>query len=63
MRAIKSSILRRVWHVTYMGSRRDTYRVLVGKLEVKRKLESPKRRWEDNFKMNIQEIGWGFRLE
>jgi hypothetical protein len=46
-----------------MGSRRDTYRVLVRKLEVKRKLGSPRRRREDNFKMDIQEIGWGFRLE
>jgi hypothetical protein len=46
-----------------MGSRRDAYRVLVGKLEVKRKLASPRRRWEDNIKMDIQEIGWGCRLE
>jgi len=62
-RAIKSSKIRWVLRVTYMGSRRDACRVLVGKLEVKRKLGSPRRRWEDNIKMDIQEIGWGCRLE
>jgi len=46
-----------------MGSRRDAYRLLVGKLEVKRKFGSPRRRWEDNIKMDIQEIGCGCGLE
>ena len=56
MRAIKSNKIRWVWHVTYMGSRRDAYRILVEKLEVKRKLGIPRRRWKDNIKMDVQEI-------
>jgi len=39
--------------------RRGVYRVLVGKLEVKRPLGRPKRRWEDNIKMDLQEVGCG----
>ena len=44
-------------HVAHMGERRDTYRVLVEKLEGKRPLGRPRRRWEDNIKMNLQEVG------
>jgi hypothetical protein len=35
------------------------YRVLVGKPEEKRPLERPRRRWEDNVKMYLQEVGYG----
>jgi hypothetical protein len=42
-----------------MGERRGVYRVLVGKLEGKRPLERPRRRWEDNIKMDLQEVGYG----
>jgi hypothetical protein len=42
-----------------MGERRDVYRVLVGKPEGKRPLESPRRRCEDGIKMYLREIGWG----
>jgi hypothetical protein len=42
-----------------MGAKRNAYRILVGKPEGKRPLGRPKRRWEDNIKMNIREIGWG----
>ena len=42
-----------------MWDRRDAYRVLVGRCEGKRPLERPRRRWEDNIKMDLQEIGWG----
>jgi hypothetical protein len=38
--------------------RRDAYRVLVGRPEVKRPLGRPRRRWEDNIQVDIQEIGW-----
>ena len=41
------------------GERRRIYRVLVGKLERKRRLGRPRRRWEDNNKMNLQEVGCG----
>jgi len=43
-----------------MGERTCVYRVLVGKLEGKRPLGRPRRRWEDNIKMDLQEVGcWG----
>jgi hypothetical protein len=42
-----------------MGERRGAYRVLVGKLEVKRQLRRPRSRWEDNIKMDPQEVGCG----
>jgi len=40
------------------GARRRAYRVLVGKSEGKRPLGKPRRRWEDNIKMDLQEVGW-----
>jgi hypothetical protein len=42
-----------------MGEGRGVYRVLVGKPEGKRPLETPRRRWEDNIKMDLQEVGCG----
>jgi hypothetical protein len=42
-----------------MGERRGAYRVLVGKLEGRRPLGRPRRRWEDNIKMDLQQVGWG----
>jgi len=42
-----------------MGERRGVYRVLVGKPEGKGPLERPRRRWEDNIKMDLQEVGCG----
>jgi len=42
-----------------MVERRDVYRVLVGKPEAKRPLGRPRRRWEDNTKMDLQEVGCG----
>ena len=44
-------------HVARMGERRGVYRVLVGKPEGKRLLWRPRCRWEDNIKMDIQEVG------
>ena len=46
-------------HVARMGKRRVAYRVLVEKLEGKGPLGRPRRRWEDNIKMYLQEMGWG----
>jgi hypothetical protein len=40
-----------------MGEGRGVYRVLVGRLEGKRPLGRPRRRWEDNIKMDLREIG------
>jgi len=42
-----------------MGENRGLYRILVGKPEGKRPLERPRRRWEDNIKMDLQEVGFG----
>ena len=42
-----------------MGERRGLYRVLVGKPEGKRPRGRPKRRWEDNTSMDLQEVGCG----
>jgi len=46
-------------HVARMGDRRILYRVLVRKPEGKRPLGRPRRRWEDNIKMDLQEVGCG----
>jgi hypothetical protein len=46
-----------------MRERRGVYRVLVGIPEGKRPLGRPKRRWEDNIKVDLQEVGWGHGLD
>ena len=46
-------------HVARMGKRRGAYRVLVGKSEGKRQLGRPGRKWDDNIKMDLQEVGGG----
>ena len=46
-------------HVARMGKDRGVHRVLVGKPEGKRSLGRPRRRWEDNIKMDLQEVGGG----
>ena len=48
-----------VGHVARMWERRVSYRVLLGKPEGKRALERPRRRWEDNMNMDLQEVGFG----
>jgi hypothetical protein len=40
------------------GGEENAYRILVGKPEGKRPLERPRRRWVDNIKMDLSEIGW-----
>ena len=46
-----------VWACSTYGESRYVYRVLVGKPEGKRPLGRPRRRWEDNIKMDLQEVG------
>ena len=46
-------------HVARMEERGGVYRVLLGKAEGKRQLEKPRRRWEDNIKVDLQEVGCG----
>jgi hypothetical protein len=42
-----------------MGERRGAHRVSVGKPEGKRPLGRPRRRWKDNIKIDLREVGWG----
>jgi hypothetical protein len=55
VRAIKSRRMRLAGHVARMGEGRGVYRVLVGKPEGKRPLGTPRRRLEDNIKMDLKE--------
>ena len=57
VRVIKLRRMRWAGHVARMGERRGVYRILVGKPERKRPLGIPRRRWEDNIKMGLQEVG------
>ena len=59
LRVIISRRVRWAGHVVRMGGRRGVYRVLVGKAEGKRPYGRPRRRWEDNIKMDLQEVGGG----
>ena len=58
VRVVKS---RKRWagHVVRMGQGRGVYRVLVGKPEGKRPMGRPRRRWGNNIKMDLQEVGGG----
>jgi hypothetical protein len=59
IRVIKSRRMRWAGHVARMGNWRSLYRVLVGKPEGKKPLGRPRRRREDNIKMDLQEVGCG----
>ena len=59
VRVIKSRRMRWAGHVARMGEGRGVYRILVGKSEGKRPRGRPRRRWEDNIKMDLQEVGCG----
>ena len=60
VRVIKSRIMRWAGHVVHMGEERGLYRVLVGKPEGRRSLGRPRRRWMDNIRMDLQEVGCGY---
>jgi hypothetical protein len=51
---IKSRRMRWARHVARMGKKRNAYRILVGKAEGKRPLGRPRRKWVDNFKMDLR---------
>jgi hypothetical protein len=59
LQVIKSRRMRWVGHVARMGEGRGLYRILVEKPGGKRPLGRPRRRWEDNIKMDLQEVGCG----
>jgi len=57
VRVVKSRRMRWAGHVERMGERRGVHRVLVGKPEGKRPLWKPRRRWEENIKMDLRKVG------
>ena len=59
VRVIKSRRMRWTGHVARMGERRCVCKVLVEKPEGKRPLVRPRRRWDDNIKTDLQEVGCG----
>jgi hypothetical protein len=56
---MKSRRMRRAEHFASMGDKRDAYRGLVGRPEGMRPIGRPRRRWEDNIKIDLQEVGGG----
>jgi hypothetical protein len=58
IRMAKSRRMRWAGHVTRMGETRNAYRILIVKTEGKRSLRRPRRRWVNNAKMDLREIGW-----
>ena len=56
---IKSRIMRWVGHVAHMWGKRGIYGLLVGKPDERRPFGRPRRRWVDNIKMDLQEVGCG----
>ena len=59
IRVIISRKMGWVGHVAHMGEKRAAYKILVEKPEGKRPLGRPRSRWEDNIKMDLQEVGCG----
>jgi hypothetical protein len=59
VRVIKTRRMTWAGHVARMGEVRGAYNILVGRPEGRRSLERPRRRWEDNIKMDLREIGFG----
>jgi len=60
VRVIKSRRMRWAGQVARMVKERGVYRVLVGKPEGRRPLGRPRRRWVDNIRMDLQEVGCGY---
>jgi hypothetical protein len=58
IQVIKSGIMRWTGDVACMGETRSSYGVSVGKRKEKRPLERPRRRWEGNIKIDLQEVIW-----
>jgi hypothetical protein len=58
IRMIETRRMTGAGHVARMVEKRNAYRILVGKPEGKRALRRPRRRWVDNIKMDLREIGW-----
>jgi hypothetical protein len=59
IRIFKSGMIRWAGNVARMGEKRNAYRLMVGKPEGKKPLGRPRRRWVDNIRMDLVEVGWG----
>jgi hypothetical protein len=59
IRIIKARRMRLAGHVARMGEKRNAYRLLVGMPEGRRPLGRQRRRWLDNIRMDLLEVGWG----
>jgi hypothetical protein len=59
IRIIKTRRLRWAGHVARMREKRNGYRLLLGRPEGKRPVGRPRRRWVDNIRMDLGEVGWG----
>ena len=60
VRVIKSRRMRWAGHVARIGEEKGVYRVLVGKPEGRRPMGRPRRRWVDNIRTGLQEVGCGY---
>jgi len=60
LRVIKSKRIRWAGHVVRISEERGVYRVLLGKLEGRRPLWRPRRRWVDNIRLDLQEVRCGY---
>jgi hypothetical protein len=59
IRIVKSRRMRWAGHIARMGKKRNAYRIWVGKPEGMRSVGRHRRRWEDNIRVDLREIGWG----
>jgi hypothetical protein len=59
IRMIKLKRMRWAGHVARMGEKRKAHRILMGNPKGKRLLGRPRRKWEDNIRTDLREIGWG----
>jgi hypothetical protein len=63
IRQSKSRRMRWAGHVVRMGEKRKVYKALVEKPEEKRPLGKPRHRWENGIRVELTEIGWGYRVD
>jgi hypothetical protein len=63
IRVIKSRRMRRAGHVARVGEKKGAYRILVGRPEGRRPLGKPRRRGDDNIKMDLENVGCGHGLD
>jgi hypothetical protein len=62
IRIIKSRRMRWAGHIARMDGKRNAYMLLMGKPEGKRPLGRPRRRWVDNIRLDLGEVGWGYAV-